>query len=136
MRRTWIGIFVLLGAVAQTPAGLWTQYPKTHKAPPGNIEGRVVNAKGAPVPGARILWQPADGEKPHVLQADAQGNFHIAQLRTGLYELRASATGMTSEWSHNVLVRPAAESTLTLILKPAAPSKAKPVSAPVHQQSQ
>jgi len=130
MRRKWIGILLLLAAMAQTPAR--AQYPKTHRDSPGNIQGTVVSPKGAPVPGAQILWQPSDGEKPHALHADAQGHFHIAKLRPGLYELSASTKGMSSGWFHNVLVRPGAETSFTLSLKPVASPEAKRVSAPGH----
>ena len=37
------------------------------------LNGKVVNAKGAPVAGAQILWQVADGETPHVLHTRQQG---------------------------------------------------------------
>ena len=83
---------------------------------PGGLDGKVVNAKGAPVAGAQILWQAADGETPHVLHSDAQGRFHIEQLRTGSYDLRASASGTWSEWEHNVLVRPGDDANVTLRL--------------------
>ena len=73
---------------------------------PGDLNGVVVNAKGAPVAGAQILWQAADGRIPHVLHSDAQGRFHIPQLRGGLYEVRASAGDAWSEWEHNVAVLP------------------------------
>jgi virginiamycin B lyase len=80
------------------------------------LDGKVVNAKGAPVAGAQILWQAADGETPHVLHSDSQGQFHIESLRSGLYSLRASASGAWSEWEHNVLVRPGNDTSVTLRL--------------------
>ena len=73
-------------AAAFVSAGAWAQVPKTAKQKPGGLDGKVVNAKGAPVAGAQILWQAADGETPHVLHSDAQGQFHIESLRSGLYE--------------------------------------------------
>jgi virginiamycin B lyase len=87
------------------------------KSKPGGLDGEVVNAKGAPVAGAQILWQAADGETPHVLHSDAHGKFHIEPLRPGFYDLRASASGTWSEWEHNVLVRPGNDSSVTLRLK-------------------
>ena len=94
------------------------------KQKPGGLDGEVVNAKGAPVAGAQILWQAADGETPHVLHSDAQGRFHIEQLRTGFYDLRASAGGTWSEWEHNVLVRPGDDANVTLRLTFKAPPAA------------
>ena len=121
MRRTWMGIVFLLCGVALLPAGLRAQLPKEHKEAPGSLDGEVVDAKDAPVAGAQILWQAADGGRPHVLHSDAQGQFHIASLRAGLYELRASAGGAWSEWAHNVVVRPGEKTKVTLRLKPVVP---------------
>jgi virginiamycin B lyase len=121
MRRTWPGIVFLLGGMALLPTALRAQLPKQHKQGPGSLGGTVVNAKGAPVAGAQVVWQTADGGKPHALHSDAQGHFHIAQLRTGLYELSASAGGASSDWSHNVLVRPGAETNIKLRLESTAP---------------
>ncbi len=95
--------------------------PKVAKQKPGSLGGEVVNAKGAPVAGALILWQVADGETPHVLHSDAHGLFRIQPVRAGLYSLRASAGGTWSEWEKNVLVRPGGDANITLRLtfKPA-----------------
>lgn len=97
-------------------AGALAQVPKVARQKPGNLAGEVVNAKGAPVAGAQILWQVADGETPHVLHSDSQGRFHIEALRSGLYSLRASAGGTWSEWEKNVLVRPGNDTNVTLRL--------------------
>jgi virginiamycin B lyase len=86
------------------------------KSKPGGLYGEVVNAKGAPIAGAQILWQASDGGTPHVLHSDAEGRFHVAPLRSGSYDLRASAKGAWSEWEHNVLVRPGSDANITLRL--------------------
>lgn len=108
---------VLCFAVGASTRG-WAQAPKTSAASrkPGALDGAVVNAKGAPVAGAQILWQAADGETPHVLHSDARGKFHVAMLKPGFYDLRASAGGTWSEWEHNVLVRPGSDASVTLRL--------------------
>lgn len=116
MRRARLNIAFLVCAAAFVSAGARAQVPKTAKQKPGGLDGAVVNAKGAPVAGAQILWQAADGETPHVLHSDAQGRFHIKSLRSGLYSLRASANGAWSEWEHNVLVRPGNDTNVTLRL--------------------
>src|SRR5579862_7577456 len=104
MRRTRLKIALLACAAACVSGRAWAQIPKSAvaKKKPGGLDGLVVNAKGAPVAGAQILWQAADGETPHVLHSDAHGKFHVEQLRTGSYDLRASAGGTWSEWEHNV----------------------------------
>src|SRR3974377_650755 len=76
MRRNRSNIAFLICVVAGASAAAWGQVPKTAKQKPGGLDGEVVNAKGAPVAGAQILWQVADGETPHVLHSDAQGRFH------------------------------------------------------------
>jgi len=116
MRRARLNIAFLACAAAFVSAGARAQVPKTAKQKPGGLDGKVVNAKGAPVAGAQILWQAADGETPHVLHSDTQGQFHIESLRSGLYSLRASASGAWSEWEHNVLVRPGNDTSVTLRL--------------------
>src|SRR6266853_1483724 len=118
MRRTRLNITILVCAAAFVSTGARAQVPKSSvaKLKPGGLAGEVVNAKGAPVTGAQILWQAADGETPHVLHSDAQGRFHVGPLRTGSYDLRASADGTWSQWEHNVLVRPGDDTNVTLRL--------------------
>ena len=128
MRRARLNIVFILCAAAFVSEGARAQVPKVAKQKPGSLGGEVVSAKGAPVAGAQILWQVADGETPHVLHSDAQGRFHIEPLRTGSYDLRASASGTWSEWEHNVLVRPGNDTNVTLRLT----FKAPPVPAGVE----
>jgi virginiamycin B lyase len=128
MRRVRLITAFLLCVAALVSTGLRAQYPKVKPLKPGSLAGVVVNAKGAPVAGAQILWQRADGSTPHVLHSDAQGRFHIDPLRAGLYELRASADGAWSEWEHNVMVRPGSEANVKLRLA----FKAPPVAAAVE----
>ena len=122
MRRRQFNIAILLFLAVGVPAV--AQAPKKPKLKPGGFDGQVVNAKGAPVAGAQILWQAADGETPHVLHSDAQGRFHVEHLRTGSYDLRASSEGTWSEWEHNVFVRPGTDAKVILRLtfkEPVAP---------------
>ena len=86
------------------------------KAVDGVLGGIVLNAKGTPVNAAEIFWQTADGKAPHAARTDAGGRFRIAGVRQGLYDVRAQAAGMTSEWQHNVVVRPGGEASVTLRL--------------------
>src|SRR6202049_1231809 len=88
MRRARLNIAFLVCAAAFVSAGARAQVPKTAKQKPGGLDGKVVNAKGAPVAGAQILWQAADGETPHVLHSDAQGKFYLGGLRRGPYYFR------------------------------------------------
>ena len=117
MRHGWMNFLVLLLGVALLPAGLRAQYPKVAKQPPGGLAGEVVSGKGAPVEGALILWQVADGGKPHVLHSDAHGHFRVAPLHSGLYDVSASKGASSSEWSRNLFVKPGGDTTVTLHLK-------------------
>jgi virginiamycin B lyase len=94
---------------------------------PGALTGIVVNAKGAPVAGAQVLWQNADGQSIHALHTDAQGRFRIERLYAGLYDLRATTGTTWSAWEHNVLVRPGGETSVTLRLNLTAPPSARAV---------
>ncbi len=55
MRRTWLSIVFLLSGLALLPAILLAQLPKVAKKAPGDLDGTVVNAKGAPVAGAQSV---------------------------------------------------------------------------------
>ncbi len=116
MRRVCLNFAKILCAAALMSATSVAQVPKTAKLKPGGLDGQVVSSKGMPVVGAQILWQSADGGTPHVLHTDAHGQFHIEPLRAGSYDLRASAGDTWSEWEQNVLVRPGADSKVTLRL--------------------
>ena len=82
----------------------------------GALDGVVLNGKGAPVAFAEVLWQAADGKAPHAVRTNATGHFRISGVHQGLYDLRAEALGMTSEWDHNVLVRAGKVAYVTLRL--------------------
>ena len=113
-RRPKFALLFCVAAIVATAAS--AQAPKVAKKPPGSLAGQVVSAQGKPVAGAQILWQVADGETPHLLHTDAQGKFFIPKLRSGSYDLRASADGSWSEWEHNVFVHPGGVSNITLRL--------------------
>jgi virginiamycin B lyase len=130
MRHAGLDIAFLLCSAVLLPAGARAQVPKVARERPGTLSGKVVNAKGAPVAGAQILWQASDGRIPHVLHTDAQGRFHIERLRAGLYDLRASAGDAWSEWEQNVTVRPGSDISVTLRLK------FKPPPAPIAVELQ
>lgn len=133
-RRVWwisnfflatnLACVVMLGLFAALSCTVRAEPP--HEMP-GSLSGVVLNAKGAAVPGAQILWQTSDGGIPHLLHADAQGRFHIARLRSGLYDLRADNGKAWSEWEHNALVRPGRESSITLRLVLTVPPSVAPI---------
>lgn len=84
--------------------------------PGGGLRGVVVTAQGVPVASAQVFCQTADGKAPRTVRTDLAGQFHFVALPEGLYELRAQASGMWSEWQHNVVVRRDKEAKATLRL--------------------
>jgi len=121
VHRSWSAILFPLFVVGLLPRLVFAQLPKGHGRGPGTLDGTVVNAKGAPVAGAQVLWQAADGEKPHVVHTDERGHFHIVGLHPGPYEVRASEGEASSDWKHNVNVAPGGKTDLTLRLESTGP---------------
>jgi|SRR5690242_7482804 carboxypeptidase family protein len=92
----------------------------------GVLDGVVLNGKGAPVAFASVFWQGADGKAPHALRTNSSGRFRIPGVHQGLYDIRAEALGMTSDWEHNVFVRSGRVASVTLRLTHAAKPKPNP----------
>jgi hypothetical protein len=107
----------LIFGVAVISQSAAAQYPKTHPTLPGSLDGSVKGTKGAPVSGAEIIWQAADGGVPHILHSDRDGHFAVPRLRVGLYDLRASKGQVQSNWTHNVLIRAGEATVVTLRLE-------------------
>ena len=82
----------------------------------GVLKGVVVSSSNLPVPAARVFLQSADGTAPHVIRTNKEGRFRSASLRAGLYDARANAGKMWSEWHHNIVVRNGGEADITLRL--------------------
>ena len=117
MGRAFLSLAALLCLGATLPESLVAQLPKKPKEPPASLGGEVVSAKGTPVARAAVLYQASDGRAPHVVHTDTQGHFRIEEIRAGLYDLRAVKGRVQSEWSHNVLVRPGQQASVTLRLE-------------------
>ena len=61
------------------------------------IQGRVLDAKGAPIPGAAVLLKDTKTLQVRSFVADATGTFHFFGLSTDInYQLRAETKDMTS----------------------------------------
>lgn len=111
-------LFLLLAAVVAIPGiagGGWGQ---------GTLAGTVLDSHGAPVAGARVTSQNADGVHPRATLTNAQGRFFFPKLWHGLYDARAYHHGVWSDWKHNINVYTGRQTEVTLVL-PAAPPKAK-----------
>jgi hypothetical protein len=80
------------------------------------LTGVVLGLDGRPVAHARVTYQSGGGSAPHVTRSDARGHFSAVKLRADIYDVRASAQGVYSEWEKNVNIRPGQTKTLTLRL--------------------
>ncbi|MGH9774042.1 MAG: carboxypeptidase-like regulatory domain-containing protein [Candidatus Acidiferrales bacterium] len=101
-------IFVLCAAMAAVAA------PPTHHVATGTLAGTVVASDDAPIVGARVTVQQADGKHPHAMLTDTRGQFKFSRISAGPYDIRALANGAWSEWQHNIIVRPAKTTELTI----------------------
>jgi hypothetical protein len=84
--------------------------------PTGMISGIVLGPDDKPAPFAAISYQSSGGTAPHAVHADAHGRFTITKLHTDIYDVRASANGIFSEWKKNFKVQSGRTSDLTLRL--------------------
>ena len=84
--------------------------------PTGIISGLVLGPDDKPAAFASISYQSSSGTAPHAVHADAHGRFTITKLHTDIYDLRASANGVFSEWKKNFQVQSGRTSDLTLRL--------------------
>lgn len=69
----------------------------------GSITGLVVDAQGAPVPGATVSVTSNQGTK--TLVTDAQGRFFAPFLTPGMYSVKVDLTGFSSVEQKNIQVR-------------------------------
>jgi hypothetical protein len=77
----------------------------------GSIAGEVVDAQGAPVPGATVTITSDQGSK--TFMTDGQGRFFAPYLTPGTYTVRVGLTGFSPVEQKNVNVRLGQRVTLT-----------------------
>jgi len=63
----------------------------------GSIQGKATDSSGAPILGAVVTVQGADGNS-HLTVTDIEGAFQMASLPPGNYNVRISASGL-SDWT-------------------------------------
>jgi len=118
-------LFLMLAAallaVGGTPA-----MPQQHTS---SLEGLVLGSDNKPVANASVTYQSGGGNAPHVVHTDAQGRFSVSKLRADIYDVRASAQGIYSDWKKNVNLRPGQITTLTLRLTHAPEAPTAPPTA-------
>lgn len=92
--------------------------------PGGHIAGRVVDAAGGPVLGAlvHLAGRKVDGPDPYGMprpdpaHSQPDGSFRIADLRPGLYDLRAALQGHPPGVARGVVVTSGAEASVVITL--------------------
>ena len=106
MKRTIAIALMLLTTLGATAlAGQNVVVKRGKGAPTGIISGTVLGPNDKPAPNAVITYQSSGGTSPHVVRADAHGRFTITKLHSDIYDLRASAKGIFSEWQKNFQVQ-------------------------------
>ena len=95
--------------------------PKAHTHL-GKLAGRVLGPNDAPVAGARVTVETADGRHPHATSTDAHGHFSFPDILAGTYETRAYWDGAWSDWRHNLIVRAGKTTDVTLKISTEKPS--------------
>jgi hypothetical protein len=82
--------------------------------PGGNLEGRLVNAQGRSVDGARVAVWRGDENLGHVL-TDGEGAFTVRGMQSGLYRLDAPGQSVALRvWPADV-APPAARNNVTMV---------------------
>src|SRR5215471_19594361 len=74
------------------------------QATSGNIEGRVLDPKGAAVPGATVTATNQQTGFEKTTTSSDQGDFSIILLPPGSYTVRANATGFAQNEIQGVVV--------------------------------
>jgi hypothetical protein len=88
--------------------------------PAGSIRGSVMDSSGAPILGAVITVENADGNRGMTV-TDADGTFLISSLTPGSYSVRISAVGLSDFIASTVSVADSAESTPLAVVLQVAP---------------
>ena len=94
----------------------------------GTISGTVVDASGAPIADAQITLTDEGGSQ-HTTISDAAGEFLLLNLPTGVYTVRATASGFAPTVQQNIPVAVGRTAHIPLVLHPAGAKTAVTVHA-------
>src|SRR5450631_3596262 len=85
----------------------------------GRLAGTVLDATGAPIPGATVSLVLPQGDKPVLTTKTADdGAWRLIRVRPSDYDLTLEATGFAKTTLHAVAVDPARETTVQTITLP------------------
>jgi len=85
----WIAVAVLIPAISAPH--LLAQVNGAH------IDGLATDAKGLPIPGARVVLTETETGLSRVVETSTEGSYQFASLNPGQYELSASAKGFAKQ---------------------------------------
>src|SRR5206468_3522325 len=92
VKYRWSNLWLLLAALAHA------------QAPTGEIAGTVYDASGGVVPNAAISVKNANTAFDRVLKSNQSGQYSVASLAAGTYEMRVDAAGFRSLATKAVVV--------------------------------
>ena len=99
-------VSLLVRGIAAALVLLWCAVPNAFAQEARGIHGTASDSSGAPLYGALILVEDANGTR-YTTVSDATGAFRISNLADGKYRIKVSATGF-SDWDASD-VRPSAD---------------------------
>ncbi len=124
MKKMWVVVFALAMALAMTSSA-WGQAQITT----GVIQGTVLDASGALVPGATVEVKNLDTNYTRKLTTDEDGRFVALQIPPGRYEATVTKSGFAKLIQQNITVTVGHSVTLTVNMKGAAATETVLVSA-------
>jgi hypothetical protein len=75
----------------------------TDNQPLGNISGTIVDQSGAPVAGVRVLLTREDQSSNQEVLSDSDGQFSLANIAPGLFQLIVTSVGFATQTSSGTL---------------------------------
>ena len=124
MRKMWAVVFALAMALTMTSSA-WGQAQITT----GVIQGTVLDASGAVVPGATVEIKNLDTNYTRTLTSDEDGRFVALQIPPGRYEATVTKSGFAKLVQQNITVTVGHAVTFTANMKVAAATETVMVSA-------
>jgi len=83
----------------------------------GSLNGRITNASGKPIPGARVSIESQSLFQPRVFRADEKGEYRALLLPVGNYTIKVSAPDHVGKTNSSVRIGVGANLTLDFALK-------------------
>src|SRR5512147_1590967 len=104
------------GALAALIATLATG-PVAAQSSSGNIDGRVVDADGAVLPGATVTATNTETGATRTTTTESDGQFRLGSLPAGTYDVLVQLSGFSNFTQTGVVVNVASTRTIPIALK-------------------